>query len=125
MPTDRRSANRGFVRLGPAHAEVVAKRLGDLLADPHDRVQRGHRVLEYHRHRGAPYVLHGLLVEDLAALEPHAAALDRAAGGDQSHDRPAEDGLARAGLADDSQGLALFEGERDVLDGVGPGPARS
>ena len=41
----------GFV-LGDV--EVVAEALGDLPPDLHDRVERGHRVLEHHRHLGAP-----------------------------------------------------------------------
>ena len=38
----------GLARLGPAHVEVVAQRLGDLVAHPHRRVEGGHRVLEDH-----------------------------------------------------------------------------
>ena len=53
------------------HVEVELERLGDLLADLHQRVQRVQRVLEHHRHLGAPEVAH-LLVgepEDLLAGE--------------------------------------------------------
>ena len=35
----------------PAHPQPLARHLGDLVADPHGRVQRGERVLEDHRHR--------------------------------------------------------------------------
>ncbi len=43
-----------FVGVVLGDVEVLAERLGDLLADLHDRVQRGHRVLEHHRHLCAP-----------------------------------------------------------------------
>jgi hypothetical protein len=85
------------------HAEVDLQRLGDLLADLHQWVQRRHRVLEDHRHLPAPDVAHLLAAEvaDLAALELDAAAADRVARRQQTHDRTGEDRLAGSALADD------------------------
>ena len=42
---------------GARHLEVIAERFGDLSSDLHHRVERGHRVLENHRHLDAPEVL--------------------------------------------------------------------
>ncbi len=39
--------------LPPGQAEVHLRGLGDLAADPHDRVERAHRLLEDHRDLGA------------------------------------------------------------------------
>ena len=44
-------------------AEVVAQALGDLVADLEHRVERRHRVLEDHRHLGAPQVAPRLAAE--------------------------------------------------------------
>jgi len=94
------------------------KRLGDLLADLHDRVERGHGVLEDHRHLGAPDVpalpeAHG---REFHALEPHRAFPDHVPAGEQPHDRAGEDGLARARLADDAERAAARQGEADAVD---------
>ena len=45
---------RGGAGLGLVHVQVLDERLGDLALDLHHRVERGHRVLEDHRHLGAP-----------------------------------------------------------------------
>src|SRR5450759_1215663 len=104
--------------------EVLADGLGDLLADLHDGIQRGHWVLEDHRHLRAPEAAHlgGGEREDLFALEPdRPAALDPVAG-QQVHDRTGQHGLARPGLADDAEGLAALEGERNTVDGAHQAP---
>ena len=93
---------------GSVHAEVHAQRLGDLVADAHQRVQRAHRVLEHHRHRSAPHLAHLLVVavDQLDAVELDRAGTDHVAARDQAHDRPAEHGLARPRLTDDADRLA-------------------
>ena len=45
-------------RLGLGHAPVCHQHLGNLLADLHRRVQRGHRLLEDHRHVIAAHSAH-------------------------------------------------------------------
>ncbi len=87
------------------HLVVHLVRLHDLVADRVQRVQRGLRVLEHHRHRVAAD-LHQLALrqaDDLVAAEP-----DRA--GDlgplpvvQAHHGHAGDRFAGAGLTDDRQ----------------------
>ncbi len=49
--------------------------LGDLVADPHHRVERGHRLLEDHADLAAAHVLHRGLVEreQVAPVEPDRA----------------------------------------------------
>ena len=105
---------------GPAvEVEVVAEALGDLGADPLDRVEGGHGVLEHHGHLGAPQVAPAGAVEgrDVAAAEADGALPDHVPLGQQAHDRPAEHRLARTGLADDAEGPAPVEGERHAVDG--------
>ena len=93
--------------------EVVAQALGDLAPDLHDRVERGHRVLEDHRHLGAPQRSHLAVAgaDELLAVVGGRPGADHVAGGEQAHDRAGEHGLAGAGLADDAERLAAVEAE--------------
>ncbi len=107
----------GLHRLVALHPEVRLQRLGDLLADLHQRVQRRHRVLEDHRHLLAPDVAHllGGEADQLLALEAHRSrALDRLAA-EQSHDRTCEHRLAGPRLADDAERLAAVHRERHAV----------
>ena len=55
-------------------------------------------------------------MEEIDAVEQRGAALDPAGGRrDEAHDRVAGDGFARAGLSDDAEGLAAFEGEAHAV----------
>ena len=95
------------------HVEVVAQRLGDLAADLHHRVERRHRVLEHHRHLGAPERRAARRLESAGELACRRSrtlpvAVDVAAG-EQAHDRAGQHRLARAGLADDAERLAAVE----------------
>ena len=111
---DRLQQGEGrLLRLLAVHLEVVDQRLGDLAADLHDRVERGHRVLEDHRHLRAPDRAHLLLgvSGDVGALVVHVAVADHVALGQQPHDRAGQDRLARARLAHDAEGLAAVEAE--------------
>ena len=51
---------RALPRLGPAEPAAPAQHLGDLRADAHDRIERGHRLLEDHRHVAAAMRAPGL-----------------------------------------------------------------
>ena len=89
-----------------------------LVADGEDRVERAHRVLEHHRHRGAAQrqplaVRHG---QEVAAVIEDAAAGDRGRRvPEQPHDRLHGDGLARAALADQRDMRVRRHVERDAL----------
>ena len=120
MPTELEQRERGLGGLALVHVEVEDQRLGDLLADLHDRVERRHRILEHHRHLGAPHGAHVVLrvADDVVALVVDVTLADHVALGQQAHDRPRQDRLARAGLADHAEGLAPVEAERDAVDGA-------
>jgi hypothetical protein len=102
-----------------AHLLMQPHRLDDLVADPHHRIERGHRLLEDHRDAVAPDAAHRGIVElqEVGTLERHRTA-DDAAGRirHQAHDRERADAFAAAGLADDRQRLAAADRERDVVD---------
>ena len=97
------------VRAEPVHHE----RLADDEADPLPRVQRGVRILEDHRHLAADGThRRAREIRDVAALEQ-----DPAVGRiEQPHDAARERRLAAARLADDAQGLAGLDAERDAVD---------
>jgi hypothetical protein len=99
------------------HPEVVLHRLGELDADPLDRVQRRHRVLEDHRGLDAEEVL-ALRLRQL--VDVATTDLDRpgprAVGGEQVDQRAGEHRLARARLADDRDRLPFGQRQRDPVD---------
>src|SRR5262249_25477386 len=100
---------------------VQPDRLGDLLADREDGVQRGHRLLEDHRDLFAadlPHLRGGQAEEVLAVVDD--LALHDAAGRlrDEPHDAERGDRLAGARLADDAERLALVDVEADAVDGA-------
>src|SRR5882757_609941 len=110
-PTERRTGRRPAV--------VDEDRLGDLLADPHHRVQRGHRILEDHPDLFTTYLVQVPFrgVEEVGALEGHRSADDPARRlGDQPEHRHHGDALAGAGFADHAEDLALIHGEADAVD---------
>ena len=79
-------------------------------------VQGGLGVLEYHLN-----FLDDLLVQRVGDLAVYLLALIEhlaARGGQDAHDGPADGGLARAGLAHQTEGLAFIDGEVCVLDGL-------
>ena len=61
-----------------------------------------------------PSATMGNFAVDLLALVEHLTA----GGGQDAHDGPADGGLARAGLAHQTEGLALIDGKVCVLDGL-------
>jgi len=90
-------------------------RLGDGLEDALARVEARVRILEHELHAAAH-------ATELLAPEPRdvlAAELDRPGRDrDLAQDRAARRGLTGAGLADEAEGLARPDLERDVVDGV-------
>ena len=94
---------------------VGPDRLDDLVADPVDGVERGHRVLEDHRDPLAAHLAAARLslsVDQLLAVELHRALDPRVGRAGEADDRLRGDALARAGLADDRQHLARRRGRR-------------
>ncbi len=98
--------------------QVDPQRLGDLFADPFDRVEGCHGVLEHHGHLHPPEVLLpvGSHSEHVAVAEAD-RSFDLGVGRQQVHESLCGDRLARTGLADNANGLADFEVERDAVDG--------
>jgi hypothetical protein len=109
---------------GPAAGRRAADRavgahgLGELPAEPVERMQAGERVLEHHADALAADLaeLRAAHGQQVAPLEPGPAGDVRA--GDQAEQRLGGHALARARLADDAEGLALADGERRAPDGV-------
>jgi hypothetical protein len=94
-------------------------RLGQLLGDREDRVQRRHRLLEDHRDAPAPDAaqLGRRRGQQILALEQDASIRDPAGRiGNQAQHRQGGDALAAAGLADDAQHLAGHHVETDAVD---------
>ena len=92
----------------------------DLVAATHDRVQRGHRLLEDHRHPRAPQRAQSGLVDGEQVL---AGEADLAAGRgkplrQESHDRVRDDALARPRFADQAHDFAAVHGQADVQGGA-------
>ena len=97
---------------------VDEERLDDLVGDPHVGVERRHRVLENHRDAFAAdgARLGGRAVQQVHAIEHRGAAFDASGRlGDETHEREARHGFARAGFADDAEDLAAFEMEADAV----------
>ena len=119
-PDEPHHLERAGLRLLVADVLVEPHRLGDLLADREDRVQRGHRLLEDHRDVVAADLRHRVLVERrevLAVEDDVRAGLDAAGRVDELHDRERGDGLAASGLTDDAERAALRDREVDAVDG--------
>ena len=98
---------------------MQVERLGNLHAHGQRRVQRRHRLLEDHGDGVAAHGAHGGIVEleEVLPVEDHLAAFDAAGRrGDQAHDGQRGHALARPRLADDGDGLARIDVERDLVD---------
>src|SRR5215472_18082894 len=91
---------------------VQHQRLGDLPADAHDWIERGHRLLEDYGYLVATDGAQLRLLEPdkLATTEADAAANNAPRRrGDQAEDRKCAHALAAAGFTDDAQHLARIE----------------
>ena len=102
---------------------VQFKDLVQLHADTENRVQGGHRFLEDHRDLIAADLLHDVgrslrdIIDGIAIVEANLTFNDLTGRTlDQLHQRKAGDGLAAAGLADDTDGLADRDVEGDAVD---------
>src|SRR5215510_8450629 len=101
-------------------ALVPHNRLGNLLANREDRVERGHRLLKDHRDLGAAHLAQLAFrhARDLMSGDAD-AALDMAAARRQETDQRAQgDAFARTGLAEDTEDAARLKTETDAVDRV-------
>jgi hypothetical protein len=101
-----------------AEVGVVAQRLADLRADPVQRIEARHRVLEDHGDARAAHAAHLRFIErqQIGAVEIDAAGQRKArVGAVEADDRAGRDRLAAAGLADDAEDLAGREAERHIV----------
>ena len=103
---------------GSAEAAVgVFEDRSHLVADGENRVERGHRVLEHHRHRrpAQGLALARAQAQKIAAVEQDRARSDaRGRRRQNTHDRPHRHALATAGLADQRDMPMRGNVERDV-----------
>src|SRR5688500_15136777 len=101
------------------HAEVKLNRFAQLAGDGEDRIEGGHRVLEDHRDLFAADLAHVVVghLQDVATLEQDLAGRDLARRArNQAHDREPGHAFTAPGLADDAEGLARHDIERDVVN---------
>ena len=107
--------------LKAAEALVAGEGFGKLGAHPEVGVEGGHGVLEDHADALAADGPKGAFaaVQEVDAAEACLAGFDASGrAGDQAQEGEAGDALAGTGLADDAEGLAAFEAERDPLHGA-------
>ncbi len=111
---------RPLPRLSAADTLVAADGLGDLPADREDWIERGHRLLEDHRHERPEQVGHHLLGggDHVGSAEHERARYDRLGGRIEPHDGPQRHRLARPALAQDAENLARPQLEVDAVDGM-------
>ena len=124
------------LRVGDAHAGQQLQRpilrillrnllvqqhgLGQLLADLHDGVQAGQRVLKDHAQLVAAVLVELILLQlqQIHALVEDGTRVHHRVGGQDTHQRPRRDRLARAGFAHDGQRLTLVQVEVDAAHGA-------
>ena len=99
-----------------AQAAMGGERQRELVSDPVERIERGHRLLEDHGELRAAIVVEpvGREADQLLAAVLH-RAFGPAVRGEKAHDRHHGLALARSGFADDGDGLAGIDVEVDAL----------
>ena len=102
-------------RPGARHAAVDQQGFGHLIADAHQRVERGCRFLENHPDAAAADGAHGTLgqVQQVLAVQQHLTRRPRGAR-QQPHDRQRRQRLAAAGFAHQPGDLARCQIQRDI-----------
>ena len=111
-------ANVGLGTKCAASASMGEHGLGNLIADAHHGIERGHGLLENHGHARAAELLQlgGAGCRQLAALEEHPTGEPRLRR-QQSHDGQRGDAFAGAGFADQRKSLSRIECERELAHG--------
>ena len=105
----------------PRRQQIVRlEHLGDLVADPHQRVERRHRLLEHHGDAAAaqsePLVF--IQSQQVPLIKKNLASLTADRIGQEAHQGVGAHRLAGAGFADHAEDLAGDEIERHAVDGV-------
>ena len=106
----------------PRRQEIMRlEHLGDLLADPHQGVQRRHRLLKHHGDVAAAERQPRALIkrQQVLPLEDDLAGFRRNVLRQQPHQRVGAHRLAGAGFADDAEDFSGGEIERHVVHRVG------
>ena len=104
-------------------AGVDLQHLGDLVADPLDRIECGHRLLKHHGHAGAAQraQLGVGFGGQFLALQPHRTGLDlHRVLRQQAHHRLRGDGFSGTGFTDDADDLVGVDGQVNAAHGVRP-----
>ena len=85
----------------------------DLVAAGHDRIERGHRLLEDHRHSRAAQLAQTSFArrQHVLAVEQHLSSRGAQRGGQESHRRLRDDRFARARFAHQAHDLACVDAE--------------
>jgi len=109
-------------RLALRHLVVRQHGFRDLIAHPHDGIERRHGLLENHRDARAAELAHGV-VRKIGEIASHAIpgevdfARDVCLSREQAHDGKGCDRFAGAGFADQAQNFAGCDGEVEIADG--------
>jgi hypothetical protein len=107
----------------PGAWSVGEERFGDLAADGHDGVERGHGLLKDHGDGAAAMAAHGVFAqgEEIGGggfvVAPENAAGEVRGGRKKPQQGEAGRGFARAGFADEAEGFAGGDGEGDAVHG--------
>ena len=119
----RDSAGAG-IRAG--QAEMLHHGFGKLVADLHQRIERGQRVLEDHADPLAADAAHlfGREIVDPLIPEPDLAARDPPGPVDEPDHGGTRDRLASTAFADDAENGSPGQLETDAVDGTQPRPPR-
>ncbi len=110
--------HRARLSLPGAGDTVLQRGLDDLFHQPLGRIEgRRRRLGDISDLLAAQFSKTALAaLQDVATVQPDLAARDPHATPAIAHCRQPDGGLAGARLADQAQNLALFQGQRDVLD---------
>ena len=95
--------------------------LRDLVADPHDGIESGHRLLEDHGDARAAQLAHRVVgqrreTSGCTVLRKENLTGDPCLGRQQAHDGERSNGFAGAGFADQAEDFAGSDGEAEVAD---------
>ncbi len=125
-PTSRASASAFCAALARRQQAMGLEHLHHLVADPHQRIERRHRLLKHHGDAAAAQVAPAVLVEpeQIVALEDDLAGFGRDTVGQQAHQRMRAHRFAGTGFADHADDLAGHQIERNAIDRVRPFAAR-
>ena len=107
-----------FVGTGLFHALVQQECFADLPADCEHGIERAHRFLKDHGDIAAAHFLHGLVGQagQFPSVQFDRAGQDFAEGRQQLENGQRGQRFAAAAFASKGQGLALVEGEADILN---------